>query len=413
MSYLKPESFFPEQEARKSPALERLTEVYQYLEDSLNEELMGRHRHKPYHSPEHTLREPEGVVPGVQALLGLLETHMSESLELQSRSGEEQFSVICQGVEAGARAHDVVIEIEGVSASGQVIRSRGWKEGGNEYESYIFYRQKFIEKYADIADVSPEDAKTMHGELMESDAYYNQYMTAVEETIRGTDPDAIGMPLVPEDVLATLPPEVAESLKNQSGEAKYLRLDSTKTKDSLQALISSTADLLAAAHPERFSQTGNGEFWELNVLVSERCADFVTSPGTLSRTQAREVISAMRNWRQIQIGVALGQKIRLAENFSVKNISDLFGKTFGREPDINEVTAFVASVLEYQKGIDISIQQSQKQLEYFQTHFALADSEDGVLSEDENTLVQNAIVFMGGEDFSLKQYVAEVKEQST
>jgi hypothetical protein len=399
--------------SQESIRLERFTRAHELVAEIINEELQQRHKDKTYHNPEHTLgiegaTQPDGVVPSVSYLSGLLRTHFADSLALDTAEGEESFVVVERALEAGARVHDIIIELDGVTEAGMVIRRRGWQEGGNERESYLRYRQLFIETYLEETELSPESVEYHHQALLVEDTEYGRYMQSVEHTVAGTDPDATAFGVeVPASYVQSASPQVAAALLDSMGVARYLRLDSTKTNQSLESLLASTADLMSASYPERYFVTGNGEFFELHVGIAKDCEHFL-SEGGINRDRAKTILASMQGWRKVQVGFAVGQKIRLDKNYTIENITRLFAETFNVTPEVREVRAFIESVLPMGKLMLVSAEESAQRLEEFVSNFKIPNGKHD-LTATEQDLFRRAIEAMGGEQSVLARYVSHVE----
>lgn len=406
----------------ENPRFERLRKAHEVVVESLNQELYKQHSDKLYHDPSHTVGDEkrpgtEGVVTVLRYFSSALKSSFSESLQLGDRENEERAALVTKGMYAGMMAHDLVIELDGITGGGMIMRRRGWKEGGNEYESYLNLRRLFLEAYTG-EKVTEENQNDLHKDLLLSDDVYSQYITSAEQIIAGTDPDLMNFtfPVDPQ-ILESYSDEVKKALlrndsTKEAPQYALMSIDSSKTEQSLEALLGSTSDLASAVSPERFLETGNAEFWELNYSACKDCAAFLSSPDTLSRTRALELVAQMRGWRKLQPGVALGQRLRLEKNFTVENISTLFEKTFGITPKVEEVEFFIKQVVHFIPKIDESIELTAKRFSEFCELFDEAISKEGgpTLRESEQEDLRRAIYFMGGEGERLQKYVSHVDQ---
>ncbi len=410
-------------------AIEHVGETSETIKEQLAEELVARHNRKIFHGPDHTL-PMEGdnlnsVVGGVRTLSHLLKESFKESLPTDGT-----VELVADGMEAGAVAHDVVIELKGVTEipgtglAGMIQRKRGWIEGGNEWESYRLFRRAYIAEYVGAEEqLSPEEEDMIHSILTdenapEYDADYTRYMIAAERTVAGTDPDAMNFG-------ASFDPKYVETFSE--GVKRLVRgpawteenptyagfmIDSTKTAHSLEGLLASTADLGAVSDPERFIATGNAEFWELEYGIARDCTRFLEDENAIGSARLGDIARSMMAWRKTQVGVALGQKIRMEEKYTKENITDLFEVTFGNTPDEGEVEEFISGVKEAFKGADTSVEASAALYEEFGDRYgSLTSTLTGELTSEQRALFREAIGVMGGEVSILKNYVAHVDEE--
>ncbi|HEY0964525.1 MAG TPA: hypothetical protein VGE31_01885 [Candidatus Paceibacterota bacterium] len=417
-------------EVMESSEAVHVVETSELIKADLMEELLARHSSKIFHEPAHTV--PTGredftsVVGGVRTLSGILKESFPRSLPKT-----DSVALTLAGMEAGAFAHDVIIEINGVTENGAVVRRRGWEPGGNERESFRYLRRHYLEKYIGSEDeLSPEEEELLHSLLTdengpEYDPLYQRYMEAAERTVEATEPDKFQFAYeVDADLyLSQYSEEVKEALRASNWTKEHpqyccMMIDSSKTAIALESLLGSTADLGAVSDPEVFARTGNAEFWESQYGIAKDCAQFLNDPNSLEPFRVSAIAESMQGWRKSQVGVALGQHIRLTKNYTPENITTLFETTFGVSPDPDEVDQFIARVQESMQGAEESVRECARIYKEFTQRFGSLIERDAVpLTDEEKALFTEAIAYMNGDEAVLTNYVShvdeELKKQST
>lgn len=370
------------------------------------DELFRRHYAKLYHAPSHTVGNLDieslgGITGAAGMIIDQLESSFVESLELDTLEGREEFEVVKLALKSAMLVHDAVIEIDNLVEEDEnadlnvektVKRRRGYVPGGNEYESAEFYKQNL--------DVDADNK------------YYNLFTRVLEDTVAGTDPNATGMLPVEADALAKLTTEEVRGClaDKETGSALILSLDSARANESLAALIGSTTDLIGAAFPEPFFETGNLEMFELYYQLSSDCADFLKNPSSLSRMRAVQILKVMTGWRKTQVGVALGQKIRLQKNFTPASVKGLFEVTFGKTPKDEEVQIFISKVASFSEGMDTSMSESVERYNQY-LKFVIEPEGSSELDESEVTTLQKALEFVNADADQLRRYAEDVERE--
>ena len=415
-----------------SPSQEAIhfNETHERVHEFLVDELHKRNSRKIYHDPRHSLGDGERLdvisVKGMVLELGaILKRSFPSSLSPEFGIDATQLEMTLQGMEAGAIAHDVIIEIDGIAENGTVKRRRGWSEGGNERESFRLLRREFLKQYLGADDdFTPEEEELVNSLLTdetgpEFDAAYKRYIEAAERTICGTDPDGLQFfyEIDPHKHLRNFEEGVWECLKTQNWTEENPQyacviIDSTKTQLSLEGLLGSTADLGAVSNPRVFVETGSAEFWEWQYAISKDSATFLGDQNSLEPSRVAAIVEAMQGWRRTQVGVALGQKIRIEEKYTPENISRLFEITFGHKPEEAEVNDFIEQVKEAMAGADESVIECARIYSEFTERFrSLIERDTGPLTDEEKALFTESIQYMNTDKEQLSQYVAHVEEE--
>lgn len=417
----------PNVEKIKSQELIHVANSNEKVNELMVEALKERHGRKIFHDPQHTLGDGETLdLTSVRGGIVHLSAFLKESFPQSLRGKEGTLALMEKAMEAGVIAHDVVIEIDGVNKDGMIQRRRGWKDGGNERESFKLLRKEFLQAYAGdgLDKFTPQEEEMLHSILTdenapEFDAAYTQYMESAERVVGGTEPDAMNFwyPVDYETYLSDYPSEVLDCLKaikwtEENPEFNCFSIDSTKTQTSLEGLLGSTADLGAVSNPEFFAQSGNAEFWELQYAMAKDCAAFLKNNDALSDSRVAIITHAMRGWRRTQVGVAVGQKVRLEEKYTPENISQLFGINFGTVPYEGEVETFIGNIKESFSEIDRSVTLCADIYTEFSERFEpLLNLEPGPLSDENKALFVEAIQYMNADETLLANYVAHVDEE--
>jgi hypothetical protein len=403
-----------------------VNQTHERVNEQMSAELHKRHGRKIFHDPSHSLGDGEtldltSVRGGVLQLSELLKESFPKSL----KGKEDMLATVSKGMEAGAVAHDAIIEIDGVTPNGMIQRRRGWGEGGNERESFLMLRREFLRSYlGSEEELTPAEEEMAHTILTDKesadyDETYTRYMEAAERVVAGTEPDGMnfGYVIDTDKYFSEYSEKILECLKSpkwtpENPEYTCMMIDSTKADTSLEGLLGSTSDLGAVSNPEVFARTGNAEFWELQYGISKECAEFLKNPDSLPATRVSTIVHAMKGWRRTQVGVAFGQKIRLEEKYNSENIEALFEATFQTQPREEEVEDFIEGVKTAMSGAEQSIQVSADIYADFTERFSpLLDLPDGPLTEESKALFAEAIAYMNADEEMLSDYVAHVDEE--
>lgn len=392
----------PGNERLLSPEAVAIEEASEKTRAVLETLLHERHEDKLYHDPLHSISETEQDFSSVTERVKMLSDLMRGSFEnaiADAPQDHDAKMLFFRALEDGARAHDTVINVR-VLDSGMIERVRGWQAGGNERESFEEFKREFLKRCQ--ASANP---------LVES------YLKTVEEAIHGTLPDASVFGYqIPEDFIRQYPEHVQACLRseNAAGETEYkgLMLDATKTNESLPALITSTADLGDAMLPERFKETGNKEFFELNFGIARDCAAYLAG-APIPRVRARAILASMAGWRKVQVGVAVCQRLRLLEKYTKETISDLFEKSFSIVPDEAEVEEFLEALEPRFDAIDETIVAAADAHDTFVAEFGgvIAAEGEPTLTVSEADTFLSAVAFMDGDHDKLERYVAHVETE--
>lgn len=413
--------------SERKEAIAHVFETSERVNDVLSEELVVRHSNKIFHDPTHTLGN-NSETPDLTYVRGgvlVLTDLVKQSFEKSLKGRDSEVELMVKGMEAGAVAHDVVIELNGVAPNGVIMRRRGWAEGGNERESFHHLRRRFLKEYIGAEEelTLPEE-EMIHGILTDEDApefdpEYKRYMDAAERMIAGTEPDVFnfGYELDEEKYVSEYPEDVQRLLRSPNWteeKPQYfgVMIDSTKTALSLESLLGSTADLGAFTDPEVFARTGNAEFWELQYGVSKECAEFLKNPNSMEPVRVSSITEQMQVWRQTQVRVAVAQRARLEEHYTKENITTLFENTFGETPDEDEVDRFITEVKAVAATAEETVLACARIHNEFTERFGgLIDRDEGPLTDEEKALFAEAIEFMDADERLLSHYVRHVDEE--
>lgn len=399
-------------ESIESPDLTELREANRLAGEKTLHEIYKRHYANLYHQPSHTvghMREEirGGVATAMERVVAHIENVFPESIGELSPAAKERFEVYKLAMMAGMLTHDVIIEIDNTvesdeSAEGEKMtqRRRGMFPGGNEYESAEFY-----------LDALELPAGNKHRAFFEK---------VLRDTVSGTVPDGTGMIFVGEEEIEGLSNEAAEAVRgnlvdSKTGKAMILNLDSKTAGDSLAHLVGSTTDLIGAAFPERFGETGDLEMFELYYQLSRDSVAFLENPTSLSRDRAVQMLKTMESWRKTQIGVALGQQLRLKQNFTPENTSQKFTELFallteGEAVVVSPSNEEVADFLQWTNMLSIGMQQSMvdsaKRYEDFKAYSISSEGEE-TLNEDEIRVMESALDSVSADVSQLRRYVKD------
>lgn len=400
------------QESIESPDLIELREANRLAGEKTLHEIYKRHYANLYHQPSHTvghMREEirGGVATAMERVVAHIENVFPESIGELSPAAKERFEVYKLAMMAGMLTHDVIIEIDNTIESDESVegekmtqRRRGMVPGGNEYESAEFY-----------LDALELTAGNKHRAFFEK---------VLRDTVAGTVPDGTGMIFVGEAELEGLTDGAAEAVREhlvdpETGKAMILNLDSESTGDSLAHLLGSTTDLIGAAFPERFGETGDLEMFEFYYQLSRDSVAFMEKPASLSRDRAVQMLKTMEGWRKTQIGVALGQHLRLKQNFTPENTKQKFTELFavlteGEDvvvsPSGEEIDDFLQWTDLLSAGMQQSMIDSAKRYEDFKGYKINTEGEE-TLTEEEIQIMESALESVSADKNQLHRFVKD------
>jgi hypothetical protein len=354
-------------------------------------EKLKDHRALHYHNLEHTFGKDGqgldgGVVGDVRTFLETINLHVSQVVA-QDQDMLRRYYVWELGVIAGAAFHDLVMKSV-ISDEGTLKREGGWEEGKNERESFECLR-RYVDEHT-----------------TEDNQYASLYKETAESAIKATIPNATSFAPFSPELLEDLDPVVQDILatKDSEGGIMYqgLRLDSQHAKESLAGLLLSTADLAAARSKEIFFVTGNAEFWGSKVPESLLALKFLQT-GVIAREDALTLLAQCRAWRQIQVGVALWQRERVKERFSVTVLQELLHNDLHIivPDDVCHAIAMKvqASLL---PGMTESVIDSAQKYQDFLARYAIAESGTDQLDVAETTCLTQALEAMGADAVALE-----------
>jgi hypothetical protein len=352
-----------------------------------------------YHNPAHTYGElldgTKGGVLGVtRQLLNVVDMHLTEAYITNQPSAD---IVLARqlGTEAGAAFHDTVMQIRGLTEVDnpilrKVIRQGGWKEEGNEYESYRLLRN-FTEDY------------------MDDGPFKDEYLEAAEAAIQATLPQAT-FASVPTEAVEEYSERVQDLLRGEDGVYRGLLIAPAEAPETLSGLLLTTADLSAVRSPEIFYRTGNAEFWELHYGLAAFAVTVLDGETPIKRDDARILLQEMKAWRRTQVGFALQQRVRLGEQYTPQHIQSLLYSEYLVSIGEAEARSIVEGITRrLATGMDDSIEDSAARYEAFSNTYTLSEAGAADLSETEVTRLQHAIKELGGEHDRLTAYTAWVE----
>ena len=361
--------------------------------------LHTRHSKKLYHVPDHSVsgdgaEEFNSVTGRIKQLSRSFKESFSNSLGAATPEEADKKSLFFTGVEVGAAVHDRVIRFK--VENGKVVRLRGEKEpGGNEYDSFKEGEQELL-----------ANCKDPHN------PYREYVIKVVRETVEGTYP-GFAFTEIDRTLVESFPQNVQACLRATDAEGnlvyKGLRIDSEYADRSLASLLSSTSDLGDVFNSKQFQFSGNQEFFEGEIGVVEDCVAYQKG-APIPRARGKQILDQMKGWRKTQVGMALNQKVRLMEKYTEENLSALFSKEFGNQPDPEEVEDFLATMEPLLSQIDDTVMDAADIHDDFVAQFDAipADGPEYFTEAEQNTFVR-AVEFMNGDQAALETYAKHVE----
>lgn len=361
--------------------------------------LHKRHSDKLYHDPDHSVsgngaEEFNSVTGRIKQLSRSFKESFRNSLGAATPEEADKKSLFFTGVQVGAAVHDRVIRFK--VENGKVFRLRGEKEpGGNEYDSFKEGEQELS-----------ANCKDPHN------AYLEYVIKVMRETVEGTYP-GFAFTEIDTALVESFPENVQACLRATDAEGnlvyKGLRIDSEYADRSLASLLSSTSDLGDVFTSKQFQFSGNQEFFEGEIGVVEDCLDYQNG-APIPRVRGKQILDQMKGWRKTQVGMALNQKVRLMEKYTQENLSLLFSKEFGNQPDPEEVEDFLATMEPLVSQIDYTVMDAADIHDDFVAQFDSipADGPEYFTPEEQNAFLQ-AVAFMDGDQTELEKYAQHVE----
>lgn len=382
-----------------TPEGQEMAEGLKGVREFAKKRVAADHPEKPYHGPDHS----EGVTSRVSELYRKMQEMMPNSFAAATPEEADKRALMFEALKTAGAIHDMVMRFK--VENGKVVRLRGEKEpGGNEYESLM------------------EGIVKLRSLVGEANPFLPYVERVIEQAVNGTYPDRFTPIEFPPEMVADYPENVRASLreKTEQGEEvfKGLRIDSSYTvapkegeeaKDSLPALLTSTSDLGDAFTSESFQKSGNAEFFETQIQIVKDCLAYIDG-AAIPRARGKQILNEMKSWRKVQVGVALGQKVRLLEKYTPTNISRLLEDQLQRTPDQEEVQEFSELMCQRITAIDETVMDAADIYEAFPQFEYISDVGSEPFTDAERAVFLDSLKYVNFDQTEMQAYATHVKE---